>query len=64
MAMTALVAGAVLIAINKEGWGLATILSALAVLIGVFVYGRTTSQNGGPPPAAPPSQGDEATDDS
>ena len=55
MAMTALLAGTVLIAMDKEGVGLAPILSALAVLVGVFIYGRVSGNDEGigPPRGAP-----------
>jgi uncharacterized membrane protein len=55
MAMTALLAGTVLIAMDKEAVGLATILSALAVLVGVFIYGRMSGndEGNGPPGGGP-----------
>ena len=40
ISMTAVLAGTYLIAIGKGVWGLPTIISSLAALVGVFYYGR------------------------
>jgi uncharacterized membrane protein len=64
LGMTAVIAGAVLIALDKQAYGLATILSSLGVLVGVFVYSRLSS-NGGEHeqprerPAGEPPPGDD-----
>ena len=40
VAMTAILCGTVLIALNKDAAGLTAIIAALGALVGTFIYGR------------------------
>lgn len=45
VAMTAVVGGIILIEKGRDGYGLAAIITALASLAGVFIYGKTKQKS-------------------